>query len=54
MNRFKQENKPTFHTSFRNSILTKEEQTEVEHLLDMIIIAKKYIILGKVLYNKGE
>ena len=46
--------KSTFHTSFRFSTLTKEEQSEVEYLLDMIVTAKKYIILGKILYNKGE
>ena len=49
-----QNNKSTFHTSFRNSNLTKKEQSEVEYLLDMIVTAKKYIILGKILYNKGE
>ena len=44
-----QENQPTVFTAFRGNKLTKQEQDGVEHLLEMMLVAKQQILLRKAL-----
>ena len=42
-----EENRPTVFTAFRRPNLTVEEQDGVEHLLEMMLVAKQQIMLRK-------
>ena len=49
---FVDENKPTVFTSFSDSHMTDEEQSDVDHLMDMILAAKQQIMLRKALHHE--
>lgn len=46
------ENRPTVFTAFRGANLTKQEQDGVEHLLEMMLVAKQQIMLRKALHHE--
>lgn len=43
------DNQPTVFTAFRGSNLTSQEKDGVEHLLEMMLVAKQQILLRKAL-----
>lgn len=47
-----QENKPTVFTAFRGDNLTRQEQDGVEHLLEMMLVAKQQILLRKAMRHE--
>lgn len=49
---FIDDDKPTVFTAFRGSNMTDAERKGVEHLMDMMIVAKQQIVLRKALHHE--
>ena len=43
---------PTVATAFKGSGLTEEEESALEHLLDMMTAVKQQVLLRKALHNE--
>ncbi len=50
---FVEDNEPQVFTAFRGSHMTEEERDGVEHLMDMMLVAKQQIMLRKVLHHES-
>ena len=51
-NRRVKDNTPMVATAFRGNNLTKEEESALDHLFDMMTAVKQQVLLRKALYNK--
>ena len=50
---FVDDDKPSVYTAFRGSHMTEEERKGAAHLMDMMLAAKRQIMLRKALHHES-